>query len=283
MIKITIECDDFFATTENPETAKQLLQMAGVIDFANLTVDCPSLRPEHFADTSKTISTIPISAELDEYLSKHDDEPLPTDRTDSIGAEARAIAQILTNNPRNHKLSKMKKKQACQENRRQAVAVSAQAKPSETTDAPDDNSDTENKLPAFIPAWIERDIDLNKNYIDRYSNPCSTLHGKCGGKCVQTEIWLRNKKTGVLSVCDVEFASIDDLTTTLDPYITLSKSAAAIAASQKLPCSRERLEQLAKLFNSNKSNAEIMEQCHISASSVATYRAAAKRCGLLNN
>lgn len=217
-MKITIECDDFFATTENSETAIQLLQMAGVIDCENTTHI--ELVPDHFADASKMIKTVekPTISKMETVISKI-----------------------------------------------------------ETTDA------TNASLPPFNPVWAEREIDLNKYYIQQYSNPCSTLHGNCGGECVQTELWLRSKKSGKLSVCDVEFTTLDELRATLEPYVKLATRANAHAASKKLPCSRERLEQLAKVFNTGKSDAEIMEQYHISASSVATYRAAAKRCGLLNN
>jgi len=193
MVKITIECDDFFATTENPETAKTLLQMAGIIDCDNIT----------------RIELLPDAGEMIKIAEK--------------------------------------------------------------------------PMPPFNPVWAEREIDLNKYYIQQYSNPCSTLHGHCGGECVQTELWLRSKKSGKLSVCDVEFATLDELRKTLEPYVKLATRANAHATSKKLPCSRERLEQLAKVFNTGKSDKEIMEQYHISASSVATYRAAAKRCGLLNN
>lgn len=214
MVKITIECDDFFATTENPEAAKTLLQMAGIIDCDNIT----------------RIELLPDAGEMIKIAEK------PT-----ISKTETVVSKI------------------------------------ETTDA------TNASLPPFNPVWAEREIDLNKYYIQQYSNPCSTLHGHCGGECVQTELWLRSKKSGKLSVCDVEFATLDELHKTLEPYVKLATRANAHATSKKLPCSRERLEQLAKVFNTGKSDKEIMEQYHISASSVATYRAAAKRCGLLNN
>lgn len=108
------------------------------------------------------------------------------------------------------------------------------------------------------------------------------MHGQCGGMCVQTELWLRDKNTGELSVCDVEFYTHDELHTTLDPYIALAKREIAAAASKKLPCSMERLKQIAELFNDGASDDEIMERLHISQNSVKTYRAAAKRVGLLN-
>lgn len=252
-MKITIEHEKFTATTEDVEIAKQLCQMAGLIDAGVSMKHCA-----------------PISAEMDKYLSEHDGEPLPM--TGAIVADDVPPKPKIRGKMSKEYFDALKKHYGIKETTPPPAKTSTISK-MEIPAAPD--------LPPFNPAWTEQHVDLDNNYLERYSNPCSTLHGKCGGKCWQTEIWLRNKKTGALSVCDVEFASIDDLTATLDPYIALSKSAAAVVASQKLPCSRERLEQLAKLFNAGKSNTEIMEQCHISASSVATYRAAAKRCGLL--
>lgn len=258
MVKITIECDDFSATTENPETAKTLLQMAGIIESQ------PVLNTQ--------IPTVRISPELDDYLSKHDGEPLPTDRQDLIGIEARdALTKLLKKRTGIRKCSKTEN------------PTISKMEIIETPPRVETSEDRNASLPHFNPLWTAADVDLGKNYLQQYSNPCSTLHGNCGGECVQTELWLRNKRTGNLSVCDAEFATLDELRATLDPYVKLAAAANAAAQSRKLPCSRERLEQLAKLFNAGKSDAEIMEQCHISASSVATYRAAAKRCGMLNN
>lgn len=265
MVKITIECDDFFATTENPETAKTLLQMAGIVDC--LMID----EPNHVAELTK-VPIIKIPPELDDYLSKHDGEPLPTDRQDLIGIEARnALTKLLKKHAGIRKCSKTENPTI---SKMEIIEMPPRV---ETTDARNAS------LPPFNPLWTAADVDFGKNYLQQYSNPCSTLHGHCGGECVQTELWLRSKKSGKLSVCDVEFATLDELRKTLDPYVKLATRANAHAASKKLPCSRERLEQLAKVFNAGKSDAEIMEQYHISASSVATYRAAAKRCGLLNN
>lgn len=144
----------------------------------------------------------------------------------------------------------------------------------------DETVDTET-LPPFNPAWTEHDVDFDKNYLEQYSNPCSTMCGQCGNACIQTELWLRDKNTGELSVCDVEFYTRDELRATLEPYIALAKREMAAAAAKKLPCSMERLKQIAKLFNAGASDDEIMEQLHISQNSVKTYRAAARRTGLL--
>lgn len=141
--------------------------------------------------------------------------------------------------------------------------------------------DADEPLLPFNPAWTEHDVDFDKNYLEQYSNPCSTMCGQCGNACIQTELWLRDKNTGELSVCDVEFYTRDELRATLEPYIALAKREIAAAAAKKLPCSMERLKQIAKLFNAGASDDEIMEQLHISQNSVKTYRAAARRTGLL--
>lgn len=254
-MKITIEHEKFTATTEDVGIAKELFQMASLIDAGASMKHCA-----------------PISAEMDKYLSEHDGEPLPMTGMilmDDVPPKPKPIPTDTELKTRG-KISKeyfdtLKKHYGIKE----------------TTPPPAETTDAQNALPPFNPLWTAADVDFGKNYLQQYSNPCSTLHGNCGGKCVQTELWLRNKRTGNLSVCDVEFATLDELRATLDPYVKLAAAANAAKQSQKLPCSRERLEQLAKLFNTGKSDAEIIEQCHISASSVATYRAAAKRCGLL--
>lgn len=258
MVKITIECDDFSATTENPETAKTLLQMAGVIG-SEMCLDSKAANIETFGaiilnDVPPTPKPIPTGTEL-KIRGKMSKE--------QFNAFKKYLGIRKCSKTENPTISKME--------------ITETPPPVETTDARNAS------LPHFNPLWTAADVDFDKNYLQQYSNPCSTLHGNCGGECVQTELWLRNKKTGNLSVCDAEFATLDELRATLDPYVKLATRANAAAQSRKLPCSRERLEQLAKLFNAGKSDAEIMEQYHISASSVATYRAAAKRCGLLNN
>lgn len=251
-MKITIECKDFFATTENSETAIQLLQMAGIVSSTVLDPKVP---------------TVQISAELDEYLSKHDGEPLPING-----------ALILDDVPNGKKLS-AEAAAAYTE----ILKKHAEMQNCSKTETPPPVAKSTNELPPFNPLWAAADVNLDKNYLQQYSNPCSTLHGNCGGECVQTELWLRSKKSGKLSVCDVEFATLDELRKTLDPYVKLATRANAAAQSQKLPCSRDRLEYIANLYNKGKTDKEIMELLHISANSAKTYHAAAKRCGLLNN
>ncbi len=240
-MKITIEHEKFTATTEDVEIAKQLFQMAGLIDAGASMKHCA-----------------PISAEMDKYLSEHDGEPLPMTGVilmDDVPPKPKPC-------PTGTEL-KLRAK----------LAKNSTISKTEIPVAPE--------LPPFNPAWTEQHVDLDNNYLERYSNPCSTLHGKCGRKCWQTELWLRNKKTKELSVCDVEFYEMDELRGTLDPYVKYTKSVLAVAAANKLPCSQQRLEQIAELFNAGKSDNEIMEILHLSINSVKTYRAAAKRSGLL--
>lgn len=209
-MKITIEHEKFTATTDDFDVARQLCQMAGLIDSVS------------------------------------------------------APAEIVINGAANEK------------------PTQEQRKPQHTKPAtPPPVADTNEPLPPFNPAWTEHDVDFDKNYLEQYSNPCSTMCGQCGDACIQTELWLRDKNTGELSVCDVEFYTRDELRATLEPYIALAKREMAAAAAKKLPCSMERLKQIAKLFNAGTSDDEIMEQLHISQNSVKTYRAAARRTGLL--
>lgn len=80
------------------------------------------------------------------------------------------------------------------------------------------------KTNAMMPTlWREKRIDLNKNYLGSYSNPCSTSVGKCGRPCVQTELWLYDKETDYLSTVDVEFADRETLQATLDPLVEYAK------------------------------------------------------------
>lgn len=80
------------------------------------------------------------------------------------------------------------------------------------------------KTNATMPTlWREKRIDLNKNYLGSYSNPCSTSVGKCGGPCVQTELWLYDKETDYLSTVDVEFPDRETLQAILDPLVEYAK------------------------------------------------------------
>lgn len=72
-------------------------------------------------------------------------------------------------------------------------------------------------IPQII--WREKPFNLEKCYLVRYSNPCSTSLGKCRKPCVQTELWLFDKKTDELTTVDVEFADLKTLQCSLDPYV----------------------------------------------------------------
>ncbi len=69
------------------------------------------------------------------------------------------------------------------------------------------------------PIWMERDIDLDKYLISRYSNPCSCTRGHCERPCVQTELCLVNRETGILEACDVEFETLQELQIFCDPQV----------------------------------------------------------------
>lgn len=74
-------------------------------------------------------------------------------------------------------------------------------------------------LPIPELLWREKPFNLDKCYLVRYSNPCSTSLGKCRKPCVQTELWLFDKKTDELTTVDVEFADLKTLYSSLDPYV----------------------------------------------------------------
>ena len=76
-------------------------------------------------------------------------------------------------------------------------------------------------IPAIL--WREKPFNLDKCYLGQYSNPCSTSLGKCKQPCVQTELWLFDKKTDELSTVDVEFADLETLRSSLDPYVEYAK------------------------------------------------------------
>lgn len=136
------------------------------------------------------------------------------------------------------------------------------------------------KLPPFKPAWLEKHIDFNKSRIIRYSNPCSTLHGKCGGKCYQTELW--TDTNGDLDTCDCEFYELDELKSVLNAYIKDSAPKAKKANKHECHCSKERLQRVADLVNQGCTNKQIAERLGISPTSAATYKGDCKRLGMLN-
>lgn len=133
------------------------------------------------------------------------------------------------------------------------------------------------KLPPFKPAWLEKHIDFNKTKIVRYSNPCSTLHGNCGGKCYQTELWIDTN--GNLDTCDCEFYELDELKSVLNAYI---KNSAPKAQKHECHCSIKRLQQVADLVNQGCTNKQVAERLGVSLASATTYKGDCKKLGLLN-
>lgn len=144
-----------------------------------------------------------------------------TEHTDDIPADIK---------PKKPTISKMEKvqKTATKSKTEPVVMPAAPTEPSDNSEKPNDpdytNIDNWN-LPTIEinTLWQEKPIDIKKNYIGKYSNPCSTSLGKCGGPCWQTEIWLYNKETDWLSTVDVEFPDLETLHKTLDPYIEYAK------------------------------------------------------------
>lgn len=133
-------------------------------------------------------------------------------------------------------------------------------------------------LPPFKPAWLEKHIDFNKSKIVRYSNPCSTLHGECGGKCYQTELWIETN--GNLDTCDCEFYELDELKKVLDAYIK-HKKPEETNTKPKSRCSMNKLKEVADLFNRGCDNKQVAEILKLSLTSVSAYKSDCKKCGLL--
>lgn len=99
--------------------------------------------------------------------------------------------------------------------------IPAEIKPKKTTPKKPVIRDV--NLPVLDMLWWEKPINLDKCYLGQYSNPCTTSLGKCKQPCVQTELWLFDKKTDELSTVDVEFADLETLHNSLDPYVEYAK------------------------------------------------------------
>lgn len=289
------------------------------------------------------VCSVIVSA-LDEYYNKLNDaalakycdpDPAPTpprdvfdtEHTDDIPAEIKPKkSRIITHKPIHDPtlpdgvvltpLSKMAKvqKTATKSKTESVVMPAAPTEPSDNSEKPNDPEpiDPESELPPFNPAWCERFVDFNKYYLGKYSNPCSTQHGQCGGPCYQTELWLYNKTTDYLSVRDAEFYSLDELRATLDPYVKYAHEHRVvpehidtdIAEKQEqmvAECrehrknraktlaqlenyrndNRTQMERFVDLYNQGLSNVAIASQMGLVLGSVYAYKNKAKAKGLI--
>ncbi len=167
-------------------------------------------------------------------------------------------------------------------------------------------------LPPFTCAHQSGPVDLEKNYLGQYSNPCSTQVGKCLKPCVQTELWLFDKDTDYMSVVDVEYENIESLRATLDPYVAYAKKHrhppqyidTKIAAAQekivaecreyrknhaemvkKLTSNRAngktQMERFVELYNAGFKYTQIANELGITVDSVYAYKHKAKKEGLI--
>ena len=133
--------------------------------------------------------------------------------------------------------------------------------------------------PKCDPAWIEHPVDLRKQKIVRYSNPCSTLCGHNGGKAWQTELLIDTD--GNLSACDCEFTDLEDLHNTLKAYAKPVNFGQETKTKQKPTCSMKRLQEVADLFNRGCDNKQVAEVLSLSRLSVSKYKNECKKAGLL--
>lgn len=133
------------------------------------------------------------------------------------------------------------------------------------------------KMPSFDPAWCEKKLDFKKTKLVRYSNPCSTLKGKCGTKCWQTELIIDNN--GEWSTCDCEFYDVDELHRILDEIVSCTN---LNVSKPKLPCSLEKLKSIAELVNQGCTNAQVCDCLGIKPTSLYVYKNACRRMDLLN-
>ena len=132
--------------------------------------------------------------------------------------------------------------------------------------------------PKFNPDWCEHKIDLRKQKIVRYSNPCSILRGHNGGKVWQTELWIETK--GNVSTCDCEYADLDKLKQELDAIIT-EKFTIPKTEKTKPACSLKRLQEVADIFNRGCDNKQVAEILGLSGASVSKYKTDCRKAGLL--
>ena len=87
----------------------------------------------------------------------------------------------------------------------------------------DDNDNIVIDKNQMTPVWMSQNVNLSEYWIYDYSTPCTTLHGHCGGECVQTEVMLVHRRKHKLLVLDVEFATPDALHDFLGPRKELAR------------------------------------------------------------
>lgn len=140
----------------------------------------------------------------------------------------------------------------------------------------------------FNPDWCEHKIDLRKQKIVRYSNPCSTLHGHNGGKVWQTELWI--EINGEIDTCDCEYADLDKLHEELDAIVNQKtvfspkpKTEKTVNKTEKNKpaCSLARLQEVADVFNRGCDNKQVAEILGLSGASVSKYKTDCRKAGLL--
>lgn len=140
----------------------------------------------------------------------------------------------------------------------------------------------------FNPDWCEHKIDLRKQKIVRYSNPCSTLHGHNGGKVWQTELWIETN--GEIDTCDCEYADLDKLHEELDAIVNQKtvfspkpKTEKTVNKTEKNKpaCSLARLQEVADVFNRGCDNKQVAEILGLSGASVSKYKTDCRKAGLL--
>lgn len=166
-------------------------------------------------------------------------------------------------------------------------------------------------IPEII--WREKPFDLDKCYLGKYSNPCTTSLGQCRKPCVQTELWLYDKKTDYLTVVDVEFADLESLHRSLDPWVeyahkhhtqpeyidkeindamddlaAAAKELRSFRTAQdeqlnkpKVPNGKTRLEYYVELYKAGFKVSQIAREMGINLQTVYSYKNQAKNKGLL--
>lgn len=190
-----------------------------------------------------------------------------TEHTDDIPADIK---------PKKPTISKMEKvqKTATKSKTESVVMPAAPTEPSDNSEKlndPDYTNIDNWDLPTIEinTLWQEKPIDIKKNYIGKYSNPCSTSLGKCGGPCWQTEIWLYDKVTDWLSTVDVEFPDLETLHKTLDPYVEYAKKhhKEPVWIDQNIAEQQEKIVAECREYRKNRAEQDAKLQKHVAPTS----------------